>query len=128
MTTGCFADACALIDFFANGAAGMGADARNALQQSVFVSSVTVWELTRKASLGLLPPLPTANGSFAAWLLDHGFLPETLTWGDAEQANLLPNLHKDPMDRLLIAQALRSARPVITSDRLFQAYGVATIW
>ena len=47
---------------------------------------------------------------------------------DAELANRLPALHKDPVDRMLIAQALHHAMPIITSDRMFEGYGVSTIW
>ncbi len=128
MTPGAFADACALINFFADAGAGMTGAGRRAMLGEVFVSSITVWELTRKARLGLLPPLPEENGSFSAWLALQGFVPSTLGWGDAERANALPNLHKDPMDRMLIAQALRSGRPIITSDTLFEGYGVVTLW
>jgi PIN domain nuclease of toxin-antitoxin system len=125
---GAFADACALISFFADAGAGMTVVGRQAMLGDVVVSSITVWELTRKARLGLLPPLPEENGSFSSWLAGRGFLPGPLAWGDTERANALPNLHKDPMDRMLIVQALRSGRPIITSDALFEAYGVTTMW
>ncbi len=128
MTRSAFADACALVNFFAASGAGMSDAGREAMLGEVFVSSITVWELTRKAKLNLLPPLPEENGSFAAWLARSGFVPSPLGWGDAERANTLPMLHKDPMDRMLIAQALSAGRPVITSDILFEAYGVTTVW
>ncbi len=94
----------------------------------VAVSAITVWELTRKAAAGKLPPLPAAGGSFGGYLQDQGFLPLSLTWPDAEAANALPPLHKDPTDRMLIAQAGRHGMTVITEDGLFAAYGVATLW
>lgn len=128
MTAGAFADACALVVFFADAGAGMTAVGRKAMLGEVCVSSITVWELTRKAKLGLLPPLPQENGSFATWLAQQGFVPSPLGWGDAERANMLPMLHKDPIDRMLIAQALRAGCPIITSDTLFEAYGVTTVW
>ena len=121
------ADACALLAFFAG--AGPGADGLAALRAGrTLVSAVTVWELTRKAALGKLPPLPQVAGSFAGYLQAEGFVPLPLTWQDAEAANALPPIHKDPMDRMLIAQALRQDLPVITSDALFVGYGVTTIW
>lgn len=83
--------------------------------------------MTRKASLGLLPNDWGPSG-LAAHLDDLGFRPLPLLWIDAEYANDLPPLHKDPMDRLLIAQALRNDMTVITSDRIFADYGVRTIW
>lgn len=41
---------------------------------------------------------------------------------------MLPPVHKDPMDRMLIAQALRLGAIIVTSDRLFEGYGVKTLW
>ena len=49
-------------------------------------------------------------------------------WEDGEAANALPPLHKDPMDRILIASALRTGMTVITSDRIFSHYGARTVW
>lgn len=87
-----------------------------------------MWELTQKAASGGLPPLPAANRTFAGWLHTEGFIIQPLSWADAERANRLPPIHKDPMDRMLIAQALNAELCVITNDRNFAAYGVATIW
>ena len=106
----------------------MSAAGRAAMQADVFISPVTVWELTRKASLGLLPPLPMASGSFAAWLAGQGFVVQPLNWADSERANTLPPHHKDPMDRMLIAQALNARLPVITQDHIYKSYGVTVIW
>lgn len=128
MNGGALADACALVTFFARDSAGMTVAGVAAMQGDVAVSAITVWELTRKASLGKLPPLPATEGSFAQWLASGGFRVQPLTWADAERANGLPPFHKDPMDRMLIAQALNADLPVITNDALFAQYGVRTIW
>ncbi len=128
MSQGALADACALVVWFAGGGGGMSAAGREAMQGNVLVSPITVWELTRKAALGALPPLPAIDGSFAAWLAAQGFGVRPLTWADAERANALPPRHKDPMDRMLIAQALNAGLPVITEDGLFGGYGVTVIW
>lgn len=124
---GHLADACALVAFFSGH--GMGAPGEAAMRTGrVAVSSITVWELTRKAAIGKLPSLPTVAGSFAGYLQRAGFSPLPLAWPDAEAANSLPPIHKDPMDRMLIAQALRHRMVVITEDGLFASYGVSTIW
>jgi PIN domain nuclease of toxin-antitoxin system len=68
------------------------------------------------------------RGSFADYLISKGFDPLPFTWADAERANLLPPIHKDPMDRMLIAQALNAGLTIITIDRLFDQYGVRTVW
>jgi PIN domain nuclease of toxin-antitoxin system len=122
------ADACALVDFLLEPLSTMTVESERALERSAQISSVTVWELTRKANLGKLRPLPSLDGSFARYLQQRGFGVLPLDWEDAEAANRLPPLHKDPMDRMLIAQALRRDLTVITDDRMFSAYGVRTVW
>ncbi len=128
MSDGCLADACAIIAFFADGGASMTETGIAAMQRDVAISPITVWELARKASIGKLPPLPTVAGSFTRWLAEQGFRLQPLTWADTERATALPPIHKDPMDRMLIAQALNAAMPVITEDGLYRQYGVTTVW
>jgi PIN domain nuclease of toxin-antitoxin system len=121
------ADACALLAYFS----GMGVlttAGRSAMRGEVFVSAITVWELTQRAGSGKLPPLPAEDGTFVGWLEAEKFRFQPLTWPDAERANRLPPIHKDPMDRMLIAQALNARLTIITNDGNFAAYGVATIW
>ena len=65
-----------------------------------------------------------ADGPVAAGEVQRAFL----HLEDGEAANGLPPLHKDPMDRMLIASALRTGMTVITSDRIFAQYGVRTVW
>ena len=119
------ADACALIAFLSD--APLSAAADEAIQSPAYVSSLTVWEMTRKASIGKLPAYWGTAG-LANFLGAEGFRLLPLTWEDAERANMLPPVHKDPMDRMLIAQALRLGAITVTSDRLFEGYGVKTLW
>lgn len=124
------ADACAVIAFLSepDPARVMSRSADQIMRQgTVGVSAITLWEITRKASIGKLPQDWGASG-LADTLLRQGFEPVPLIWDDAEQANRLPALHKDPMDRMLIAQAKRLGVPIITNDGLFAGYGVGTIW
>lgn len=106
----------------------MSPEGMAAMRADVGISALTVWELTRKAAIGKLPPLPEEGGSFAAYLAGEGFTLVPLLWEDGERATRLPPLHKDPMDRMLVAQALRLGLPVITEDATFRGYGVRTIW
>jgi PIN domain nuclease of toxin-antitoxin system len=120
------ADACALVAFFTGSLSPQAITVMR--EEAVAVSSITVWELTRKSALGKLPPLPLVDGSFSGYLQAAGFIPLPLTWQDAERANMLPSLHKDPMDRMVVAQALRLGTVVITEDSVFAAYGARTLW
>lgn len=111
----------------------MGARGRAAIRgeggSEVAVLSTTVWEIAHKASRGRLPPLGVGAGDgLSAWLLDLGYRLVALDAEDAEAATRLPPHHADPMDRFLIAAALRRGWPVITSDQFYPAYGCAVVW
>ncbi len=122
------ADACAVIAFFTGGGDAMTDAGRAAMRQEAAISPITVWELSRKIAIGRLPPLAIAGGGIARALAQSGFSFQPLTWADTERANALPPIHKDPTDRMLIAQALNADLTIITEDRLFTLYGVRTVW
>jgi PIN domain nuclease of toxin-antitoxin system len=94
----------------------------------VGVSPITVWEITRKVSLGKLPPIFGRWKSIQEILRAQGYDMHPLSWEDADAANTLPPHHRDPIDRMLIATALRADLTVITSDAIFRQYGIKTIW
>ena len=125
------ADACALIVFHGYGGRGMSAAGKAAMEDGdVFVSGITVWEITRKVALGKLdrPVPPGFAGTFAQYLEQSGYRPIQLDWHTAEAANALPEHHKDPMDRMLIAIAQRQGLVIISNDVVFADYGVRTVW
>jgi PIN domain nuclease of toxin-antitoxin system len=125
------ADACALIVFHGYGGQTMSAGGKIAMRAGdVFVSPITLWEISRKIALGKLerPAPPGFNGSLSEWLRQAGYRMLPMTWDACEQANELPMHHKDPMDRMLIAAALGQDLTVVTDDEIFERYGVATVW
>jgi len=65
---------------------------------------------------------------FARQLAALGFRCEPLLLSDAEEANHLPPHHRDPMDRMLIATALRAGLTIITNDSIFPVCGAKTVW
>ncbi len=122
------ADACAIIAFYGKPQA-MGPDSLAAMRNGeVLVAPITIWEIARKIAIGKLPPLPTSGRTLAAFLRIEGFASLDFTWADAETAAMLPAHHSDPMDRMLIATALRCGLPVLTCDPIFAAYGVQAVW
>jgi PIN domain nuclease of toxin-antitoxin system len=125
------ADACALIVFHGYDGQTMSRAVKAAISaDDVFVSPITVWEITRKVATGKLerPAPPGFNGTLSAWLRQVGYRILPLTWETCERANTLPMHHKDPMDRMLIAAALDRGLTIITDDDVFARYGVQTIW
>jgi PIN domain nuclease of toxin-antitoxin system len=130
VSEGYLADACALIVFLA--AADPDRDMPRAAaimrHRDVLVSPISVWEITRKVALGKLPPVWGQHATLSLLLRAQGYSMQPFGWDEAEQANRLPPLHKDPMDRMLIATALRHDLAVLTDDSIFASYGVTTIW
>ena len=125
------ADACALIVFHGYGGQTMSAAGKLAMTHGdVFVSPITLWEITRKVAMGKLErPAPAGfNGSLAEWLRQAGYRVVPLGWDDAERANGLPMHHKDPMDRMLIATALQRGLSIASDNDVFRRYDIATVW
>lgn len=99
-------------------------DALSDEANDVAVSAVSVWEIAVKRSLG---KLELADGwSRALTRLDFSPLP--ITSLHAERVEQLPWHHRDPFDRLLIAQALAEQRVLVTADARIAHYDVSTLW
>jgi PIN domain nuclease of toxin-antitoxin system len=104
------------------GSAAQGAIADPA--NEVLISAAALWELTIKASSGRLS-LPADLEEMVAI---QGFAVLSITFPHLRRLAGLPRLHRDPFDRMMIAQALAEGIPIATSDRAFAAYGVQIIW
>lgn len=95
---------------------------------SVLVSAASAWEITTKRRLGKLPGADVVAVDVAAAIADHGFEPLAITVTHAERAGRLPGPHRDPFDRMLIAQSMAHGLPLVSSESLFDRYGVSRIW
>jgi PIN domain nuclease of toxin-antitoxin system len=124
------ADACALIVFLTDPLASRFIPVGTQLMRDevVGVSPITVWEITQKVASGKLSPIWGPFPSLPHLLRAQGYQMRPLAWEDADEATRLPPHHKDPMDRILIATALRANLTIITNDGVFAAYGVKTLW
>lgn len=91
------------------------------------VSVVTAWEIAIKQSLGKLELASTAEHWLPAVLKRSGFEVAELGLAAALRVRALPWHHRDPFDRLLIAQALEGGYTIVTHDDAFAAYGVAVV-
>ena len=95
---------------------------------TVLISAASAWEITTKHRLGKLPGADEVAGSVMATIEDHGFRPLAITVAHAERAGRLPGPHRDPFDRMLIAQSLAHDLPLVSIESLFGHYGVRRIW
>ena len=92
------------------------ADPRN----DIFVSAVTGWEISAKRAKGHM----TAPDNLLAMVEERGFTHRPLTFHHAEQAGNLPMHHRDPIDRMLIAQAQAEGLVLVTRDARIALYGI----
>ena len=101
--------------------ARLPAPARRLIQDAdVYVSAASIWEISIKAALGKLRADP--NEVLAA-LEPAGFLSLPIAGEHAARVASLPPVHRDPFDRLLIAQALVEPMRLISTDGALQGYG-----
>ena len=94
----------------------------------VYLSSVSAWEIAVKYVLGRLP-LPEAPDRFVGPMrMSHGIEPLPLEEDAVLMLPRLPELHKDPFDRMLICQALAHQLVLLTPDALILQYPVRVVW
>jgi PIN domain nuclease of toxin-antitoxin system len=94
----------------------------------VLVSAASAWEIATKVRLGKLPTAADLTANFAGHLGREGFELLAISGDHAIRAGLLPGAHKDPFDRMLIAQAQAENIPIVSNEALFDAYGVRRVW
>ena len=97
-------------------------------QVEIYLSAATSWELTIKARLGKLHlPSPPAQ-CIPTFMARQGLRSLPITHIHAVKVYDLPAHHRDPFDRLIIAQAMAEEMVVLTSDRVFKKYPVEIVW
>ncbi len=105
----------------------VSSDAVHALQDTnneIALSAATVWEIAIKRSLGKV----TLSEGWAAALGRLGFDPMPVTAMHAAAVERLPWHHRDPFDRLLVAQASVEGCTLVSADRRLLAYPVEILW
>ncbi|MSP59985.1 MAG: type II toxin-antitoxin system VapC family toxin [Myxococcales bacterium] len=90
----------------------------------VFVSAASAWEIAIKSGLGKI----VVKAPLGEAILDYGFTALPITFGHADAVRGLPLHHRDPFDRLLIAQAQTESLTVVSRDPAFSAYAVPVVW
>lgn len=93
-------------------------------QNEPLVSTASLWEIAIKRTLGKL----TAPDDLPDRIVAEGFSWLLISPVHAWQVSELPRHHRDPFDRLLVAQALCERVPIITADARFNAYGIQVLW
>lgn len=94
----------------------------------VLISAASAWEITTKARIGRLPGALEVAEDVAGAVAGQGFAALEITILHAQRAGRLPGGHRDPFDRMLIAQAQLEDVPIVSNETIFDAYGVTRIW
>ncbi|HYC65934.1 MAG TPA: type II toxin-antitoxin system VapC family toxin [Reyranellaceae bacterium] len=94
----------------------------------VFVSAVSAWEIATKFRLGKLPEAAPVATDIAAAVAAEGFSELALSLAHAARAGSLSGQHRDPFDRMLIAQAMLDDFTLVSNERAFDMYGVKRLW
>jgi PIN domain nuclease of toxin-antitoxin system len=94
----------------------------------ILVSAASGWEIATKHRLGKLPEATEAASGLPMLLRKARFSSLDVTMAHGLAAGALPGPHRDPFDRMLIAQSRDLDVPVVTRDAVFAQYGVACIW
>lgn len=94
----------------------------------VFVSAASAMEVVTKHRLGKLPEAAELARDFETIVEDQGFRPLPISLRHAAVAGGLRIAHKDPFDRLLIAQSLVEGNVLVSNERVFDDFGVTRLW
>jgi PIN domain nuclease of toxin-antitoxin system len=118
------------IVWWMNGSEKLTVPARFAISQAsaVFVSAATAWEIATKFRLNKLQEAQHLALNFRSEIAKESFheLPITVAAGIA--AGALPGDHRDPFDRMLIAQALEEDLTLVSNETAFDRFGVKRLW
>ena len=95
---------------------------------TIFVSAASAWEITTKHRIGKLAQAEAVVLDLTGSIVGQGFEELAITVDDAARAGRLPGLHRDPFDRVLIAQAQARDLAIVSVDQTFDGYGVHRLW
>ena len=95
---------------------------------TILVSAASAWEITTKARLGKLPGALDVAADVVGCIASQGFSALDITLLHAQKAGALGGTHRDPFDRMLIAQAQLEDIALVSDDGVFDDYDVRRFW
>ncbi len=97
-------------------------------ENEILVSAASAWEIATKHRIGKLPEAEDIARLLPMYLRQARFGELSVSVDDGLLAGSLPGPHKDPFDRMLIAQARLRSLSVLSIDPVFREYGVTVVW
>ncbi len=116
--------------WFATGDEALSLVAREAITTTgeVFVSAASAWEVRTKYRLGKLASAAVLAHDLAAAVRRLELTELPITFGDGDLAGALAGTHRDPFDRMLIAQSLNHELSLVSNETVFDEFGVTRVW
>ena len=109
----------------------LSAAARTAIaaeSNGIFVSAASVWEIATKHRIGKLPGVAAIVADLNGAICNQGFIGLPIAVRHGQVAGALPGPHRDPFDRMLIAQSMLENLVLVSNEEPFDAYGVTRLW
>ena len=113
------------------GDSNLSINARHAIADpanEIFVSTASAWEVSTKFRIGKLPGAGPLGVDFAREVRQQGFVALAISLEHAQVAGALVGDHRDPFDRMLIAQAREEKMALVSNDAVFDAFDVQRVW
>ncbi|AQR61033.1 twitching motility protein PilT [Brevundimonas sp. LM2] len=95
---------------------------------TIFVSAVSAYEVAFKHGMGKLPSAERLARAFEVEIAAEGFEGLPISLREAQMAGRMDHPHRDPFDRLLIAQSLLNDMTIISNEKLFDSFGATRLW
>lgn len=117
--------------WFVAGDSALSARGRSLIEDDTnekLVSLASLWEIAIKTNLGKLPLAKPFAQFIPEQLARNGFQVFGLTIDHTARVAVLPLHHRDPFDRMLVAQCLVENLPLLSNDELLDAYGIQRLW
>ncbi|MBR4612609.1 MAG: type II toxin-antitoxin system VapC family toxin [Kiritimatiellae bacterium] len=116
------------IIWYAQGSPSLSNAARDSMErEECFFSMASLWEIAIKQRLGKLG-FSASIPAIATFCEAAGFHPLEIAPAHAEAVKTLPDIHRDPFDRMLVAQAQVERLTIVTTDSFIPQYPVTTVW
>ena len=94
----------------------------------ILISAASTWEIATKHRIGKLPGIAAVITDLDRVVADQGFIGLPINLRHGQVAGTLPGPHRDPFDRMLIAQAMLENLVLVSNEQAFDVYGVARLW
>jgi PIN domain nuclease of toxin-antitoxin system len=95
---------------------------------TIYVSAATAWEIATKYRIGKLPQGAELASRFDSILASESFESLPISTSHGVRAGMLPGPHRDPFDRMLIAQAHVEGLTLVSNDKIFDEYKLRRLW